>query len=593
MKALLSGNEAIARGAYEYGVKVASAYPGTPSSEILKNTAEYKDVIYVEWATNEKVATEVAIGASFGGSRTMTTMKSAGANVACDPLVAFTHAGVNGGFVMVICGDPGMASSSTEQDDRYFAKLARCPILEPSDSQEAKEFVGLALDLSEKFDIPVILRSTTGLSHSKSLVELGERTEHECKGFERNIAKNCLLPAYARKLRTWLIERERLLTEWGNESDINRIEPGDKKIGIISSGVTYQAAKEVMPNASFLKLGMTFPLPMEKIKKFAASVEKLFVVEELEPFIEEHIKAAGIPVIGKEVLPMEGEFTPDRIAAGFIKAGIDLPRWKDMANIVANPPKSVPRMPVQCAGCPHRGISMAIKKLDLNVCGDIGCYDLITLPPFEIMHTDLEMGGSVSNAVGVVRAGKQDKPTVAVIGDSTFFHSGMTGLLNAAYNKSNLTLLIFNNSITGMTGGQFNPGTEYTLSGVPADPVSIPEICKALGVKDVHVVDPYDYKACLDVLKETTAHEGVSVVMTNRPCMLYPKKYVAPQKCEVVADKCIGCHICLKQCTCPAFELTEQTTDKGKLIPRINPDDCVGCTICAQICPKDAIREVK
>ncbi|MEG1997472.1 MAG: thiamine pyrophosphate-dependent enzyme, partial [Clostridiales bacterium] len=440
---------------------------------------------------------------------------------------------------------------------------------------------------------PVILRSTTGLSHSKSMVELGERVEVPCKGFERNIGKYCLLPAYARKLRTWLIEREHRLEEFGNNSDINRIEPGRKDIGIISSGITYQSVKEVMPDASFLKLGMVFPLPMDKIRKFAATVDRLFVVEELEPFIEEHLKAAGITVIGKEVFPMEGEFTPDRIAQGFLKAGVALPRWQGMSDITANPPKSVPRMPVQCAGCPHRGISMAVKKLDLNVCGDIGCYDLITLPPVEHMHTDMEMGGSIGNAIGVGRAGKQEKPTVAIIGDSTFFHSGMTGLLNATYNKSNLNLLIFNNSITGMTGGQVNPGTEYTLSGVPADPVSIPDICKALGVKDFHIVDPYDYNACLDVLKQITAYDGVSVVMTNRPCMLYPKKYQSSQKCEVITDKCIGCHICLKQCTCPAFELTEQTTDKGKQIPRIKADECVGCTVCQQICPKGAIREVK
>ncbi len=590
MKALLSGNEAIARGAYEYGVKVASAYPGTPSSEILKNVATY-DEIYAEWATNEKVAMEVAIGASVGGSRTIATMKSAGANVACDPLVAFTHTGVNAGMVMIICGDPGMASSSTEQDDRYFAKLARCPFLEPSDSQEAKEFVGLALEMSEAFDIPVILHSTTGLSHSKSVVELGERKEVAFKGFERNIPKYCLLPAYARKLRTWLIEREHKLAEFAETSDINRIEPGKKEIGIIAAGVTYQAAKEVMPDASFLKLGMTFPLPMKKIREFAKSVDKLYVVEELEPFIEEHLKAAGIECIGKEVFPMEGEFTPDVVGAGFVKAGYKLPRWEKMKDIKAVP--SVNRPPVQCAGCPHRGISMAMKKLDLNVTGDIGCYDLITLAPFEHMHTDLEMGCSVGAAVGVGRAGKQDHPTVAVLGDSTFFHSGMTGLLNAVYNKSNLTLLILNNNITAMTGGQFNPGTEYTLKGEKADPVSIPDICKALGVKDFHIVDPYDYNACLEVLKKVTAYDGVSVVMTNRPCMLYPKKYQSDSKCTVDAAKCIGCHICLKQACCPAFFLTDQKTDKGKQIPAINPTDCVGCGVCAQVCPKGAIQEVK
>lgn len=590
MKVLLSGNEAIARGAYEHGVVVASAYPGTPSSEILKNIAQY-DEIYAEWATNEKVAVEVAIGSSVGGGRSLSAMKSAGANVACDPMVAYTYTGVNAGMVLVICGDPGMASSSTEQDDRYFCKLARIPMLEPSDSSEARDFVGIALDLSEKYDIPVILHSTTGLSHSKSEVELRDRKEVPLKGFDRNIAKYALLPAFARKLHTWLIEREELLTQFAEISPINRIEMGSEKIGIISSGMAYQSAKEVMPDASFFKLGMVWPLPMYKLKKFAESVDRLFVVEELEPFIEEQLLAAGIKVEGKALFPREGEFTPDVVAYGFIKAGYELPRWQNMPMI--KPATSVPRMPVECAGCPHRGISMAVKKLNLNVTGDIGCYDLITLPPIEHMHTVLEMGGSIGGAVGATRAARSDeKKTVAILGDSTFLHSGMTGLLNATYNKTPITVLIFNNSITAMTGGQLNPGTEYTVKGEATDPVDIVEICRSLGVKHIQTVDPYDYNACLEVLKEATEYDGVSVVMTNRPCMLFPKKYKSDTICVVDSEKCNACHNCLRLTACPAFALSDETF-KGRNKVVISADDCVGCTVCAQICPTKAISEVK
>lgn len=589
MKVLLSGNEAFARGAYEYGVKVAAAYPGTPSSEILKNVSQYGE-IYSEWSTNEKVAAEVAIGASIGGGRALCAMKSAGLNVACDPLMAFTYTGVNAGFVLIDCGDPGMASSSTEQDDRYMGKLAGYPILEPSDSAEAKEFVGIGLELSEMFDIPVIIRSTTGLSHSKSAVELGERKDVENKGFHRNIPKYALLPGFARKLRTWLLERQNRLSEYAETFYINRIEEGSKEIGIISSGMAYQSAKEVMPDASFLKLGMTYPLPMYKIKRFAESVKRLFVVEELDPFIEEQLLAAGIKVEGKAVFSREGELTPDVVAKGFIKAGISLPRWEKVLR--AKSSASVPRMPVQCSGCPHRGMSIALKKMDVNVTGDIGCYDLITLPPIQHMHTVLEMGCSIGAAVGATRVGDQAKKTVAVLGDSTFLHSGMTGLLNATYNKTNITLVILNNSITAMTGGQYNPGTEFTLMGEKTDPVDIVEICKSLGVKDIQVVDAYDYNKCLDALKHALDYSGPSVIMTNRPCMLFPKKYKSDSYCVVDEEKCIACQICIKQASCPSLVQTSETY-KGKPKAGIDKETCVGCTVCAQICPSKAISEVK
>ncbi|MGI6630054.1 MAG: thiamine pyrophosphate-dependent enzyme [Bacillota bacterium] len=590
MKVLLSGNEAFARGAYEYGVKVATAYPGTPSSEILKNIAQYQE-IYSEWSTNEKVALEVAIGASIGGGRALSAMKSAGANVACDPLVGFAYTGVNAGMVIIICGDPGMASSSTEQDDRYFAKLAGLPILEPSNSAEAKEFVGIALDLSEKFDIPVIIRSTTGLSHSKSEVELGERQEIPGKGFQRNTAKYSLLPGFARTLRSWLIERQNRLSEYAETFHINKVEEGSKEIGIISSGMAYQSAKEVMPDASFLKLGMTNPLPMYRIKKFSESVKHLFVVEELEPFIEEQILAAGIKVEGKAVFSREGELTPEAVARGFIKAGFSLPRWEKV--LMKKPEVSVPRVPVQCSGCPHRAMSMALKKLDVNVTGDIGCYDLITLPPIQHMHTVIEMGCSIGAAVGASRVDNNGKKTVAIIGDSTFLHSGMTGLLNATYNKADITVVILNNGITAMTGGQYNPGTEYTLMGEETTPVDIVEICKSLGVKYIQVVDAYDYEKCLDALKSALDYQGPSVIMTNRPCMLFPVKYEPDSFCVIDSDKCNACQLCIKQTGCPSLVLTEETNSKGKQKAGITIDTCMGCTVCAQICPSKAIGEVK
>jgi indolepyruvate ferredoxin oxidoreductase, alpha subunit len=589
-KVLLSGNEAIARGCYEHGVKVASAYPGTPSSEIIKNIATY-DEIYAEWATNEKVAMEVAIGGSIGGVRSITSMKSAGANVACDPLVAFSYTGVNGGMVIAMCGDPGMASSSTEQDDRYFTKLANCPMVAPSTSQEAKDFVGISFEISERFDIPVILQSTTGLSHSKTEVELCERKEVPDKGFERNIPKYALLPAFTGDLRKWSIEREKRLAEYAEVSSLNRIEKANPEIGIIASGMAYQAAKEVMPDASFLKLGMVSPLPMYKLKKFAESVDRLFVVEELDPFFELQIRAAGIKVEGKELFSLEGELTPEKVARGFLKAGYDLPRWNHIAMI--HPKKSVRRMPVQCAGCPHRGISMALKKLNYNVTGDIGCYDLITLPPMEHMHTVLEMGSAIGAAIGTVRAGKQKHPTFAVIGDSTFLHSGMTGLLNATYNKTPINLLILNNSITAMTGGQYNPSTDYTIKGVKTAPVSIPDICKALGVKHFCEVDPYDYKACLEALKNAVKTEETSVIMTNRPCALYPKKIKADTVFEILSDECTACGICVKKVSCPALILTDETNAKGKRKAGIRQADCTGCSVCAQLCRSDAIREKK
>lgn len=589
MKVLMSGNEAFARGAYEYGVKVAAAYPGTPSSEILKNTAQYQE-IYSEWSTNEKVAMEVAIGASVGGARALAAMKSAGVNVACDPMVAFTYTGVNGGMVLIACGDPGMASSSTEQDDRYFGRLAGLPVIEPSNSAEAKEYVGVALELSEMFDIPVMIRSTTGLSHSKSEVTLGERIEIPGKGFERNTPKYSLLPGFARKLRSWLIEREKRISEYAETFYINKIEEGSREIGIITSGMAYQSAKEVMPDASFLKLGMTYPLPMYKIKKFAESVQRLFVVEELEPFIEEQLLAAGIKLEGKVLFSREGELTPDVVARGFIKAGYSLPRWEKV--LQRKSVNTISRIPVQCSGCPHRAMSMALKKLNVNVTGDIGCYDLITLPPIQHMHTVLEMGCSIGAAVGAVRAGDQEKKTVAVIGDSTFLHSGMTGLLNAAYNKTNITLVILNNSITAMTGGQYNPGTEYTLMGEKTQPVNIVEICRALGIKQIEVVDSYDYQVCLDALKKAVDFDGPSVVMTSRPCMLFPKKYKPDSYCVVDPEKCIGCQICIKQTGCPSLLLTDET-HKGKRKVGIVEDTCMGCKVCAQICPSDAISEVK
>ncbi len=496
MKEILSGNEAIARGAFEAGVKVASAYPGTPSTEILENIIQYEG-IDASWAPNEKVSLDIGIGASFGGGRAIVAMKHVGVNVAADPLFTLSYTGVNGGLVLVTADDPEMHSSQNEQDNRNYAKFVKVPMLEPADSRECKEFTKLAFEISEKFDTPVMLRTTTRISHSKSIVELGEPVQGlpEPK-LVRNAAKLVMLPGNARVRHPLVEERIKKLGEYGVDLDINRMEMRGKEIGIITSGVCYQYVREILPEASTLKLGMIYPLPIKLIKKFASKVKKLFVVEELDPFIEEQVKAAGITVVGKDLLPICGELTPGRIRDAFVKAGI-------VGQILCPPRKAGTRIalpgrpPNMCPGCPHRGVFYALNQLKAYVTGDIGCYTLGFMPPLSAMDTCICMGASIGNAIGVVKvvSAEEKKKVVAVIGDSTFLHTGINGLMDMVYNNVPATVIILDNRITAMTGRQENPASGFTLMDNPASRIDIPDLCRAMGVKNVRTIDPYDLAA--------------------------------------------------------------------------------------------------
>lgn len=569
MKKLMLGNEAIARGAYEAGVRVATAYPGTPSTEITELVAKY-DEIYAEWAPNEKVAMEVAIGASIGGARAMVAMKHVGLNVAADPLFTVSYTGVNGGLVIVVADDPGMHSSQNEQDSRYYARSAHIPMLEPSDSQEAKDYVKLALELSEQYDTPVFVRMTTRVSHAQSVVEMGERQEVECKPYEKNIQKNVMMPGMAIKRHIVVENRMKELAKAANTMDINRIEWADKKIGVITSGISYQYVKEALPEASVLKLGMVHPLPKELIKEFAKSVDTLYIAEELEPIIEEQVKSMGIPAIGKEVFSVQGELSVRKIASAIAKR-----------ELTVRTPETLPgRPPVLCPGCPHRGMYYVINKLKLHAAGDIGCYTLGALPPLGGIDTCVCMGASIGMAHGIEKArGKEfAKKWVGIIGDSTFIHSGITGLIDIVYNKGISTVIILDNSTTGMTGHQDNPATGRTIKGEPAPVLNLVELSKAIGIKNVSVVDPFDLKEVETVLKEETNKEEPSVIIASRPCALLSKKKELAYK---ISDACVQCGLCLRL-GCPSIE--EQD---GKII--INDALCNGCGLCTRVCRSSAI----
>ena len=586
MKMLLSGNEAVARGAWEAGVTIATAYPGTPSTEILEVIGMLcKEDIYAEWSPNEKVAFEVAIGGSYAGARSLVCMKHVGLNVAADPYMTFAYTGVKGGFVVVSADDPSMHSSQNEQDNRYYAKFGIIPMLEPSDSQESKDLLIDAYDISEKFDAPVLFRMTTRISHSKGVVHMGDRTEHETDGFERNIQKYVMVPGHARMRRKVVLERLEKLKEFADTTPLNKIEEGKGGIGIITGGISYQYAKEIMPNASFLKLGMSYPLPENKIKEFASSVDKLYVVEELEPFYEEQIKAMGIECDGKKYFTNYGELSPGAVSEGFVKAGV----ISERTQVSIPGEKLFPRPPVLCPGCPHRGAFTALKKLKVPVTGDIGCYTLAALQPMSVMDTCVCMGASIGNAIGIAKVGK-DKGAVAAIGDSTFLHSGITGLLDAVYNKANIVVLLLDNRITAMTGGQHHPGTGQTLMGEETFQVDFVELSKALGVKDIHTVDAYDVDATKKTLKAALGYDGPSIVITNRPCALMPHK-IKETAYTVLLDECIGCKLCFK-IGCPAIAAADEKTEKGRPKAIIDPELCTGCTICAQICPVDCIVRV-
>ncbi len=587
MKNFLSGNEAVARGALEAGIRLAAAYPGTPSTEILENIAYKFPSIYSQWSPNEKVAFEVGIGASLGGARTIVTMKHVGLNVAADPFMTFAYTGVGAGFVIVSADDPEMHSSQNEQDNRFYAKFAQIPFLEPSDSQESKDFVKMACEISEQFDTPVMLRMTTRISHSKGIVEEHEPIEPLDEGFRRDMNKYVMIPSNARKRHVVVVERLEKLKIFTEETELNFVEDNGSEIGIITGGIAYQYTKDNLPDVDYLKIGFGFPLPINKIRKFVDSHKTTLVIEELEPYYEEQIKAAGINVEGKKYFSRLGELSPYKVALGLKEAGVI-----DKVQMAEYEPEALfPRPPVLCPGCPHRGPFMALKKLKVPVTGDIGCYTLAVLPPLNIMDTCICMGASIGNAIGMEKVNPDENGTAAVIGDSTFLHSGITGLLDAVYNKSNITVVILDNRITAMTGGQQHPATGYTLMGKETKEVNLVELCKALGVESVHEVDPYDYKATLKVLKAELKRPGPSVVITNKPCVLMPKR-IMDKPYEVILDECNGCSACFR-IGCPAISTSKEMTKRNRPKAVIDPLLCTGCSICAQICKPEAILLVE
>ena len=574
MKQLKIGNEAVAMGLYEGGCRVASSYPGTPSTEITEVISKYDDV-YSEWAPNEKVAMEVAAGAAIAGARSFCGMKHVGLNVAADPLFTASYTGVNAGLVIAVADDPGMHSSQNEQDSRHYARASKTLMLEPADSADCLNFAKQAYKLSEQFDTPVLLRLTTRVAHSRSLVEAGERDDCGVKEYVKNPQKYVMMPANARTRH--VVVEQRTLDElaWAENCEFNRVEMNDTKIGVIAAGICYQYAKEALgKNASYLKLGCVWPLPVQKIKDFAAQCDKVYVLEELDPFIEEHCRMNGVEVIGKEAFTMLGEYSQSLIAkiilgkeTASLKADLDIP----------------PRPPVLCSGCPHRGLFYSLKRLGVTVSGDIGCYTLGAAAPLDTIDTVICMGASVSGLHGRNKADpdKANK-SVAVIGDSTFIHSGVTGLIDIAYNQSNSTVIILDNSITGMTGHQENPTTGKTIKGDPTTAVNLEALAKAVGIDRVRVVDPYDLKQTESVIKEELAADEPSVIISRRPCALL--KYVKHDKpLKVNADKCRGCKSCMK-IGCPSISFR----DKKAVI---DFTQCIGCGVCSQLCAFDAMEK--
>ena len=577
MKQLILGNEAVARGLYEAGCSFVSSYPGTPSTEITEAVAKYPEV-YAEWAPNEKVAMEAAFGASLAGRRSFCGMKHVGLNVAADPLFTISYTGVNGGMVIGVADDAGMHSSQNEQDSRHYAQSSKIPMLEPSDSSEALNFAKLAYELSEKFDTPVLLKMCTRVSHSQSVVETGERVE--CvKEYQKDIAKYVMMPGNAKKRHPVVEARTKALIEYAETADINRIEPGcDSKMGIITSSTSYQYVKEVLGDSyPVLKLGMIWPLPEQKIIDFAKSVKQLVIVEELDGFIESHCRNLGLACVGKSNFPNIGELMPLDVAAQLSKV------WEIGPKLDAAIPA---RPPVMCAGCPHRGLFYTLKKNKITVLGDIGCYTLGAVAPLAAVDSVICMGASVSGLHGFSKSqnGAMDNKTVAVIGDSTFMHSGITGLVNMAYNESGGTVIIVDNSITGMTGHQQNPTTGFNLKGDPCAKIDLETLCRAVGIKRVRVIDPYNLAECDAVIKEELNANEPSVIISRRPCALL--KYVKHNKpITVDEDKCIGCKSCMR-IGCPAISIVG-----GKA--KIDNTLCVGCGVCEQLCKPGALNSAK
>ena len=582
----MTGNEAIARGAWEAGVRVGSAYPGTPSTEIMESLAGYPaSDVSAQWATNEKVACDVAIGASFAGVRAMTSMKHVGLNVASDALMSMTYIGANGGLVLVVCDDPGIHSSQNEQDTRYYSRLAMVPTVEPSDAQEALEFTRLAFDLSERFDTPIIVRSTTRLSHTRSLVHVGARQEPVSRPFRESPERNVMIPANARASHPMLLERERAFSAWLEDSDLIRVEMGDPKIGVISLSTPYTYVKEVLPEASMLKLGCSWPLPTETIREFAASVDRLFVVEELEPIIENELRAMGITVEGKAFFSRTGELSPEAVRDGFVAAGV----VDSDESVMELDVTSIPRPPVLCAGCPHVAGYLALRSLNARVAGDIGCYTLAAVHPLRSIDTVVSMGSSIGNAIGLAKAGTETRPIVATIGDSTMLHAGIPALIDAVYNDVDITVILLDNHITAMTGGQDHAGTGKTLRGDQAHRVDFEDLVKALGVKWVRKADSYDQASMLRTFREAVEFKGVSVVISDRPCVLDPVK-IRGEPMEVDAETCVACQACMNL-GCPAIMWSDEWYD-GHHKVKIDADACIGCSLCAQVCPTNSILAV-
>lgn len=578
MKKLLLGNAAVAQGAYEAGVKVVSSYPGTPSTEITECMATYPaDEVFVEWAPNEKVAAEVTVGAAIAGGRAMSCCKHVGLNVMADPVFTDSYIGVSGGAVFCVADDPGMHSSQNEQDSRHYARAAKIPMFEPSDSTECRDFTKAAFDVSEEFDTPVFIRLSTRVSHSQSLVELGAREEHPVKDYEKNIAKNVMMPAMAIKKHVVVEERTKKLAAWAETSAFNRVENNGSRIGVITAGISYQYAQEALgKRVNYCKLGMVWPLPEQMLRDFVASCEKVYVIEELDPFIEDACRALGLPVIGKSVFTMLGEYTPSMIRRAVF--------GEEPAPCFV-PEEAIPvRPPVMCPGCPHRGTFYVLKKLGLTVSGDIGCYTLGAAAPLASVDTTICMGASVSAAHGMakVRGKEFAKKLVSVIGDSTFIHSGITGLIDIVYNQGINTVIILDNSITGMTGHQDNPTTGKTIRGEATKQVDLIQLCRGVGIDHIVVADPFDVKNFEKVVKEETAREEPSVIIAQRPCALL--KYVKYSgHCEIT-DRCRKCKACMK-IGCPAIHL-----DPDGAV-RIDTTQCNGCGLCTGVCPFGAIEK--
>ncbi|MEE8395176.1 MAG: indolepyruvate ferredoxin oxidoreductase subunit alpha [bacterium] len=583
----LTGNEAIARGAWEAGVRTAAAYPGTPSTEILETLATFPaEDVHAQWSTNEKVASDVAFGASLAGVRALAAMKHVGVNVAADSIMSLSYIGVNGGLVFAVCDDPGIHSSQNEQDTRLFARWAMVPVLEPSDAQEALDFTRMAFELSEKFDTPIIVRSTTRLAHTRSLVTAGSRQVPAPKKFIEDPSKNVMIPAYARLRHPMLFAREEAVQAWLEQAPITRWEKGAGEVGIITLSTAYTYVKEVLPGADVLKLGAAWPLPVETIRRFCASVERVLVVEELEPMIEEAVRGLGIAVAGKQFFPRVGELSPELVHEGLAAAGV-MEAAPPVAEMEFQAP---PRPPLMCAGCPHVSSFLALRALGARVAGDIGCYTLAVIDPLKAMHSTIAMGCSIGNAVGMAKSGSEKRPVVATLGDSTFLHAGIPPLIDAVYNQANITVVLLDNHITAMTGGQDHPGTGRTLRGEETHRVDFEQLIRAVGVQWVRTIDSYDLGSITQTLREAMEFKGVSVVISDRPCVLDPQKIKGPPFTVVAAD-CNGCQSCMNL-GCPALVWSDEWfEDRHKV--RINEEACMGCTFCVQVCIADCIKLVE